>query len=273
MHISYRVNNLIIKAMKCLTVILLVGLSTSLFSQTLSPTLTSSMGADYSSGNANLSVSIGEPVTATYPTAGTILTCGFQQGENATHRINMTLYLEGLFNGVGQNKAMDENGTHWPGNIADKLQVSLARNVFPYDILFTNDTVDLMTDGTAAFLFPVKYSGLNYVVIKHRNSLETWTAVPLSLASNVSTYNFTVSASRAYGNNLVEYNGKYVIYSGDANLDGIIDGGDMSAVDNLSAAFSSGYLQEDINGDGLVDGTDMSIVDNNSSFFVGVLSP
>jgi len=245
----------------------------SVFSQTLSPTLVSSMGDYYTNGTTSLAVSVGEPVTDTYTSPGYILTTGFQQGENATHRLNLALLIEGLYNGNGQNKANDENGVHWPGNIADKLEVSLARNVSPYDILYTNRDVDLLTNGTAVFDFPVKYSGINYLVIKHRNSIETWTSYPLSLAQNSSGYDFTLSAATAYGDNLVEYDGKFLIYSGDANQDGIIDGSDLSAIDNLSTNFTNGYLPEDINGDGLVDGTDLSIADNNSAIFIGVAMP
>jgi hypothetical protein len=46
------------------------------------------------------------------------------------------------------------------------------------------------------------------------------------------------------------------------NQDGLVDSSDMITVDNESAAFTTGYLPEDINGDGLIDSSDMIYLDN-----------
>jgi hypothetical protein len=243
------------------------------FGQSLSPTVINAAGASYQGSTANLTVSIGEPVIDTYVYTGSVLTTGFLQGDNATHTLNLTLYIEGLYNGIGQNKAKDENGNHFPGNIADKLVVSLARNTSPYDILFTNDTVNLMTNGTAAFVFPSRYSGNNYVVIHHRNSIETWTANPLSLANMTSAYSFIDAAAKAYGSNQASFGNVYAFYSGDVNQDGGIDTGDMSPADNDGANFVSGYVATDVNGDGTVDTGDMTIIDNNGMNFVSSVTP
>ena len=67
--------------------------------------------------------------------------------------------------------------------------------------------------------------------------------------------------------------GKYVIYTGDVNQDGIVDSGDMVPVDNDATAFAMGYLSSDINGDGLIDSGDMILLDNNNIYFVIKIVP
>jgi predicted solute-binding protein len=111
------------------------------------------------------------------------------------------------------------------------------------------------------------------VVIKHRNSIETWNSLPLPLGVGAVSYNFTSANSQAFGNNMKQISGKSVIYAGDVNQDGIVDSGDMNAVDNGVAAFAQGYLSTDVNGDGIIDSGDMIMLENNSTLFIGKITP
>jgi predicted outer membrane repeat protein len=53
-------------------------------------------------------------------------------------------------------------------------------------------------------------------------------------------------------------------YAGDANLDGVIDGGDYGVIDNfVQVPSASGYANGDFNYDGVVDGGDYGVIDNN----------
>ena len=53
-------------------------------------------------------------------------------------------------------------------------------------------------------------------------------------------------------------------YAGDANLDGVIDGGDYGTIDNfVQVPGASGYANGDFNYDGVIDGGDYGIIDNN----------
>ncbi|MBS1552977.1 MAG: hypothetical protein JST15_13005 [Bacteroidetes bacterium] len=65
--------------------------------------------------------------------------------------------------------------------------------------------------------------------------------------------------------------GKYCIYNGDVNQDGIIDAADLSDTDNDIINFVTGYVATDVNGDDTVDASDLSAVDNNLG--AGVISP
>jgi ELWxxDGT repeat protein len=53
-------------------------------------------------------------------------------------------------------------------------------------------------------------------------------------------------------------------YAGDANLDGVIDGGDYGIIDNFVQVPSAfGYFNGDFNYDGVIDGGDYGVIDNN----------
>jgi hypothetical protein len=53
-------------------------------------------------------------------------------------------------------------------------------------------------------------------------------------------------------------------YAGDANLDGLIDGGDYGIIDNnVQIAGADGYYNGDFNYDGVIDGGDYGVIDNN----------
>ena len=53
-------------------------------------------------------------------------------------------------------------------------------------------------------------------------------------------------------------------YLGDANLDGVVDGGDYGAIDNnVQISGASAYHNGDFNYDSVIDGGDYGIIDNN----------
>ncbi|MBK7213175.1 MAG: hypothetical protein IPH88_07760 [Bacteroidales bacterium] len=187
--------------------------------------------------------------------------------------LNLTLYLEGLFNGTGMNKAQNEAGDQFSGTIADQIQVELHNSVAPYTLAGGPFTLNVNTDGTGSLTLPAALGSTYYIVLKHRSSIETWNGTPVSFGGATMSYNFSTSASQAYGDNQKLMSGKYVIYSGDSNEDGIVDSGDMISVDNDVKDFVTGYITTDINGDGLVDSGDMIILDNNSALFIAKITP
>jgi hypothetical protein len=120
---------------------------------------------------------------------------------------------------------------------------------------------------------PASFPGNYYITVRHRNSIETTTAYPVSFADNTIFYQFD-GLSRAFGENLREIlPGTYALYGGDVNQDGIVDSGDMISTDNSSSTFAMGYLPEDITGDGLVDSSDMIVIGNNSALFISKVVP
>jgi hypothetical protein len=194
-----------------------------------------------------------------------------------TKILNVKFFLEGLFNtGTGlMNEAQGGSGAQFGTGIADQVTIELRESTAPYAVAYTFADASLNTDGTVAVnTVPGAVAGDYYVVVNHRNSIQTWSAAPVSFAgSGPIAYDFTTSASQAYGNNMRLMGTNYVIYGGDASQDGIVDGTDMALIDNASTSILQGYNSEDVNGDGIVDGTDMALIDNNSTAIIQIQKP
>jgi hypothetical protein len=192
----------------------------------------------------------------------------------ANKTLNLSLFLEGLYDGNGlMHPAMDESGPHWGASIADKITIELHASGSYSSLLYSVSNVDLHTDGTASITLPSSYSGSYYITIRHRNSIETVSSNPVSFAGSTIVYNFD-AASKVYGSNIKQKpDGRWVIFGGDANQDGLIDSSDMILIDNDASVFAVGYIVSDINGDGLIDSGDMIILDNNAASFIAVITP
>ena len=109
-------------------------------------------------------------------------------------------------------------------------------------------------------------SGSYYFVIKHRNSIETRSANPVTISPSGTTYyDFTTDQSKAFGNNVTQSGTVWSVYSGDINQDGVIDAWDLSQAENGASVGLSGYVNSDVTGDNFVDASDLSIVNNNSA--------
>ncbi|MEN9332680.1 MAG: hypothetical protein RLZZ94_1770, partial [Bacteroidota bacterium] len=127
----------------------------------------------------------------------------------------------------------------------------------------------LSTDGTVAFSLPGSVVGNSYyIVVIHRNSIQTWSASAVTLSSSTS-YDFTTAATQAYGDNMLEIEtGIFAIYSGDMNQDEFIDPFDYGIYSDDNNNFASGYYATDLNGDGFVDPFDYAIYNENNNNFV-----
>jgi len=160
-------------------------------------------------------------------------------------------------------------------NRKDTLRAYLRNVATPHDIVGSAKAVIDSVSFTGRFTFTTAPSGNYYIVLNHRNSLETWSKSGGETISQGDTnlYNFTNSSSQAFGNNMIQKGTKFCIYSGDVNQDGTIDGSDGGIVDNDAFNFLTGYLPSDVNGDGIIDGSDNNIVDNNSANFVSKVTP
>ena len=189
---------------------------------------------------------------------------------------NLTAYLEGLYSsGTGNRKAQDEVGNHFAGPVADQVTVSLASAALPYATVYTAANVLLYANGKCSFSIPGSLTGSYYIVVNHRNSIETWSAAPVALTGGVN-YNFTTAASQAFGNNMKALaGGVFGFYGGNTSgsADQKVDGTDMAIVDNGSTILLKGYVTADATGDGKVDGSDMALVDNNATAVVSRIKP
>jgi hypothetical protein len=188
-------------------------------------------------------------------------------------QLQLGVLLEGLYNGVTMNKASKDLGFQFGADTADLVTIELHSGVSPYPIVGSPVLAAVATDGMADIPIPASSNGNYYIVVKHRNCIETWSASPVSFANNLIVYSFFEAAAKVYGGNLKSKSGKYLIFSGDVDQNGSIDALDMSSVFNQAQSFGSGYRIEDLNGDGCVDTDDLVILDNNSASFISVAKP
>lgn len=195
-------------------------------------------------------------ISGTFTGGGTI--CGL------LYTLNLTAFIEGFYNPVSNIM------------VSDTAKVYLRNATSPYALVDSTKSI-LNSSGTGIFTFSNPINAVSYyIVIKHRNSIETWSSSGNAFTSNTLTYNFSTSSTQAYGNNMRQVDAApltYAVYSGDVNQDGFVNLTDIVAVYNGSSSFITGYVSTDVNGDNIVDLTDLVITYNNSSNFVSRITP
>jgi hypothetical protein len=176
---------------------------------------------------------------------------------------NIKLAIEGLYNS-GADRLVEK----------DSVTAYLRNTNSPFQILDSAKAIIDSVSFTGNFNFNHTSSGTYYIMIKHKNSLETWSkAGGENLAGGINNFDFTTSSSQAYGNNLTLKGSKYCIYSGNVNGDDIIDAEDMAIVDNDVFNYTFENIITNLNGDSIVDIEDMAIVDRNGKNLIVVQSP
>ncbi len=160
----------------------------------------------------------------------------------------------------------------------DTILVYVASPMTPFEILDSCVFVPHVEGNKfRAFLSMSNVPGNSfYIIVKHRNSIETWSKTPITFNSDTAVYDFTASPEMAYGNNMKLVSttpSVYAFYSGDVNQDGLIDLTDVITIYNDVKIFASGYLSTDLDGNGYVDLNDISTSFNNSVKFVQVRRP
>jgi hypothetical protein len=173
--------------------------------------------------------------------------------------LNLTALIDGFYNGAFM--------------ISDTVTVELHSSSSPF-ALVDNAKILLNTSGSGSGTFSWGAQGTPYyLAVKHRNAVETWSGAANTFTGSPLNYNFTSGAAQAFGSNQVLRGSKWCLLSGDANQDGIVDSGDLAAVDNDNSLYVSGYTGTDVNGDGIVDSGDLAVVDNSNSLYVGKIVP
>jgi photosystem II stability/assembly factor-like uncharacterized protein len=174
--------------------------------------------------------------------------------------VNLNVGIEGFWNGTSQ--------------VSDTVTVELRNSTSPYALVDQGKTVLTPGVGYGSVDFNTAGSGSYYIVVKHRNALQTWSAAPVAMtAGGNHNYDFTSALTQAYGSNMVLKLGRICFFSGDVNQDEVVDGSDLSLIDNDGFNFVSGYVATDCNGDNFTDASDAAIADNNAFNTVAVAKP
>lgn len=184
------------------------------------------------------------------------LACTDGGGECSTN-MGVTVIPEGFYDS-GLNRL----------NMKDTVKVYLRNISSPYTKIDSAKAVIDSLTFTGNFTFKKATTGTYYIVVNHRNSIETWSKSggESILGGNIFNYNFTDAQNKAYGNNMIQKGTKWCIFSGDINQDGAIDALDRSIA--WTDRNLTGYVVADVNGDGIVDALDRSICWTNRNILI-----
>jgi hypothetical protein len=167
------------------------------------------------------------------------------------YQLALTSLIEGFYNGTVM--------------ISDTVTVELHNASAPFGIVEQKKMIlNSSGYGTTSFTSALETASY-YVVVKHRNSVETWSAAPQAFFSGLMYYDFTTAQNKAYGNNLVQNGTKWCIYSGEVTNNYFIEFDDLIQVYNfyLLGLADPGYYVEDVTGNGFVEFDDLLLVYNN----------
>ncbi|MDQ3019266.1 MAG: FG-GAP-like repeat-containing protein [Bacteroidota bacterium] len=182
-----------------------------------------------------------------------------------TITLNLTLFIEGFYNSATNLQ------------VSDTIKVYLRNAIPPFNKVDSVKAV-ISSNGSATLHFGNATTGTYYIVVTHRNSIETWSesgGEVLTLGASVN-YDMSNIITQAFGSNLMQVDAtpvRFAIYSGDVNQDGSVDLSDLGLIDNDVYNFNSGYVAADVNGDGFVDISDLEITDNNAINFIVIQRP
>ncbi len=197
-------------------------------------------------------------------------------------RLVIKLIVQGYYNIFTNtmDKTQDMDGDHFTGAICDSISVSLAQASNPYTIIKTFNTTFDTTGITTTINVPGTDISPYFIIINTRNTIETWSSVPVSFNTDSINYDFTNDVSKAFGDNLIQVStNKFAAYSGDISgilgiKDGIINIWDLeevfNAMNDITGTLDLGYVISDITGNANVDIIDLSKVFDNVN--LGVVS-
>lgn len=235
-------------------------------------------GGDASSSGGSVSYSGGQ-VGYTYNSgSGGSVWEGVQQiiipaGPGGNTIANIKVFIQGYYQGGGNmaSALQNSNISGATSSQSDSITIEL-HNSSNGALVGTPVKTILSTTGNATVDFST-LTGSYYLVIRHRNALETWSASPISFSGTIS-YDFTTAANKAFGDNQVNMGGgAFAMYSGDVNQDGAIESADYSSMENDVLNILFGYNNTDLNGDGVVESSDYALMENNVLQIIFVARP
>jgi hypothetical protein len=151
------------------------------------------------------------------------------------------------------------------------VTVELHNAAAPYGLVEQKKIV-LNSSGEGAGLFNSSTeTGSHYVVVKHRNAIETWSANPQSFTNGLLSYDFTTASNKAYSDGvsthlpMKQIGSKWCFYSGEVTNNYFIEYNDLIQVYNFYLLMLEypGYYVEDVTGNGFVEYNDLVLVYNN----------
>lgn len=246
-----------------------------------SPVTIGTLTSNATSGNINAIIPPGTPngagyrirVVSSIPTfAGPDNGANISIVNTCSITLNLTLFIEGYYNGSGMAPALFNEGVAASTSVTDSITVELHNAAAPYALVAISKVL-LNTDGTASCNWSAA-AGNYYIAVKHRNTVQTWSASPIAISGVPSSYNFSNAINKAYGSNMVSVNpGVWAFFSGDINQEENVDLLDAAILETDINDFAFGYFASDLNGDGNVDLLDSPVLEENINAFVFSVHP
>ncbi len=163
-------------------------------------------------------------------------------------------------------------------NKSDTVTAYLRNSSAPFSVVDSSNALIDSVSLTGNYKFNNAGPGTYYIVLKHRNCIETWSSSGGIIYDpmKINSYDFTSSDQQAYGNNMILVDNspvKYAMYSGDVNNDGTVELSDLIEVYAGAVNFITGDVLHDLNGDNTVNLNDLIICYNNASLFAETVKP
>ena len=110
----------------------------------------------------------------------------------STVTLNLNAFIQGFYLGSGLMPAiLFDQGLETDPTACDYITVELYEALTPSNPVVNTTSTILHTDGTAQITLPSTINGGDYyIVIKHRNTIETWSKNPVTFTS-VTNFDFT----------------------------------------------------------------------------------
>lgn len=146
------------------------------------PTYLGTSGISLTALNRKLSYTVGQPFYTMKSGSTGKVRDGIQQPLLTPVMLNLHLYIEGFYLGSGVLAEVLGNG------ICDSIRVELHDPMSPTSVIYSTTSL-LSIYGNASLNIPPAFRGnFYYVVIRHRNSIETWSKLPIHMTAS-STFN------------------------------------------------------------------------------------
>ena len=225
-----------------------------------------------------------------------ILLCSASCSSFSQTTLTLKFFIEGYFEmypGTGLMSPLLYNlGITGLSTDVDYTKIELHNAGSPYGLAATaTPPCILQNDGILQCSFSGLVAGNYFIVIRHRNAVETWSSVThfFPAIGSAGTYDFSTGIGKAGGNNQVIINpcgfppcASAALYSGDVSdnipypsnmQDGSVCITDWDRINEDLFLFAFGYYSTDLNGDTFTDLNDYGIWEKNSVLGVGVKRP
>ena len=123
---------------------------------------------------------------ANWPTkADTINVNNYVQVNLCPSNLNVSLLIQGMYRGSGKLNSII------PGHpeLCDSITIELHGKEQPYSMVYSSVGV-IDTTGSGFYQFQNLIVDSYYIVVKHRNSLETWSKIPVLFNQDTTYFNF-----------------------------------------------------------------------------------